>query len=291
MNITMADTPRLLLTFDVEDWFQVENFKSCISFSSWKDCELRVEKNVHTILNLMDSFEFTPKATFFILGWIAEKCPDMIRQIHQRGHEVASHGYGHELPTKLESHSLLKDLCLSKKLLEDIIGKEITGYRAPSFAADKRVLNLVYQAGYRYDASYNSFAAHGRYGKMDFSSAEKKEGYYVVGRNFFEIPVTNLQLGNTVIPIGGGGYFRLIPFPIFRQAVKQTMKKEKTFMFYAHPWEIDPDQPRVHDVPWKLKFRHYVNLSGTEKKLTSLIQTFSHCRFLPCRELLPNPQC
>ncbi len=289
MDTATAENLHFLLTFDVEDWFQVENFKSCIPFSSWKNCELRVEKNVNTILDLMDSFDFAPKATFFILGWIAERLPDMVRQIHQRGHEVASHGYGHELPTKLAPHALMEDLCSSKKLLEDMIGQEVTGYRAPSFAADNRILNLVGQAQYRYDASYNSFAAHGRYGKMDLSSAEKKEGYYIVSRDFFEIPVTNLHLGNTVIPLGGGGYFRLIPFPIFRQAVKQAMKQDKTFMFYAHPWEIDPDQPRVNHVPWKLKFRHYVNLDKTEKKLEKLIQSFSHCRFLSCRQLLSIP--
>ncbi len=288
MDLVMAENQIFLLTFDVEDWFQVENFKSCIPFSSWNDCELRVEKNVHALLDLMDSFEFSPKATFFILGWIAEKLPDLVRQIHQRGHEVASHGYNHELPTKLEPQAIMEDLCSSKKLLEDLIGKEITGYRAPSFAADNRILNLVYQAGYRYDASYNSFAAHGRYGKMDFSQSEKKCGYYAVSHDFFEIPVTNLHLGNTILPIGGGGYFRLIPFPVFRQAVKQAMKREKIFMFYAHPWEIDPDQPRVDHAPWKLKFRHYVNLSKTEKKLIDLIQTFSHCRFLSCREILPT---
>ncbi len=285
-----AENPSFLITFDVEDWFQVENFKSCIPFSSWDACELRVEKNVHALLDLMDSFDFSVKATFFILGWIAEKRPDMVRQIHERGHEVASHGYGHELPTSLASHTLLQDLSFSKKLLEDMIGKEVTGYRAPSFAADNRVLELVCQAGYRYDASYNSFAAHGRYGKMDLSSAEKKQGYHALPHDFFEIPVTNLHLGNTVIPMGGGGYFRLIPFPLFRKSVKWIMEKEKIFMFYAHPWEIDPGQPRVYEAPWKMRFRHYVNLPRTEKKLADLIQTFSHCRFLPCRELLPKPE-
>ncbi|MFA5905878.1 MAG: polysaccharide deacetylase family protein, partial [Desulfobacula sp.] len=152
----------ILLTFDVEDWFQVENFKEYISFSTWNSFELRVEKNTHKILDFLDSFSFKPKATFFILGWIAEKLPKLVQEIHKRGHEVASHGNDHHLCANLTETDLLMDLKSSKECLETIIGSRVYGFRAPSFALDDRVLRTIAKAGYLYDSSYNSFSAHGR---------------------------------------------------------------------------------------------------------------------------------
>ena len=194
----------ILLTIDVEDWFQVENFKQCIPFSSWQSYELRVEKNTHRLLDLLDSSSLeqaeglrrrriglsqshpetvkgqksmksckscqtTPKATFFILGWIAERLPQLVREIHSRGHEVASHGYQHNLCNQISSKDLKRDLSDSKKLLEDIIGVPIFGYRAPSFSITDDILKLIEECGYLYDSSLNSFAMHGRYGHLDLS--------------------------------------------------------------------------------------------------------------------------
>jgi len=267
------------LTFDIEDWFQVENFKSVIQFSTWNSFELRVERNTIKILDLLDSFSFKPRATFFVLGWVAEKCPQIVREISNRGHEVASHGYGHDRCPQMEKHLLIDDLKFSKAMLEDITGKQVTGYRAPNFSINAEVLGLIRDAGYLYDSSYNSFSAHGRYGRIDISLASKRQGVYQLEPDFFELPVSNLSLFNHILPLGGGGYFRLFPFSVFKHGVKAILEKEKAFVFYAHPWEFDPDQPRVEQSDPFLKFRHYVNLSRTKKKMEALINRFSNFNF------------
>jgi polysaccharide deacetylase family protein (PEP-CTERM system associated) len=276
----------ILLTFDVEEWFQVENFKGYIPFSSWSSFDLRVESNTHIILDLLDSFSFKPKATFFILGWIAKRVPDLVREIHDRGHEVASHGTSHHLCTQLLSAELLEDLWASKKHLEDLTGAQVYGYRAPSFALDNDILKLIHKAGYLYDSSYNSFAMHGRYGSLDLSQAEKQGSAFKLFDDFFELPVSNLSIGTRIFPLGGGGYFRLIPFQLFKQGMKSVLSKDGAFIFYSHPWEFDPDQPRVKQASKGFKFRHYTNLKRTRKKLYSLIDTFSQCEFSTCRNYI-----
>ena len=282
----MVKKPAILLTIDVEDWFQVENFKSCIDFSAWGSFDFRVEKNTHLILDLMDDFSFKPKATFFTLGWIAEKLPRLVRQIRDRGHEVASHGDSHHLCTALDTNKLNQDLLTSKKRLEDITGQAVYGYRAPSFAINDRILEMVKEAGYLYDSSYNSFSAHGRYGSIDLSKAVKNGGSYQLDSRFFELPVSNLHLSSKIIPMGGGGYFRLYPAFFFKQGVKRVLKKNNAFVFYAHPWEFDPDQPRIHQASRGFKFRHYINLDKTESKLKQIINSFSTCEFVTCRRYL-----
>ena len=282
--------PAVLLTFDVEDWFQVENFKGSIDFSAWHSFELRVEKSTFKILDLLDEFSFKPKATFFILGWIAEKLPDLVREIHTRGHEVASHGLNHHLCTELTQSGLKQDLETSRQLLEDITGSPVQGFRAPSFAVDNSMLEMIRNAGYTYDSSYNSFTGHGRYGTLDLSEAGKKEAVWQVNNHFYEIPVSNLCIKSRIFPLGGGGYFRLFPFSVFRQGMKTVLNTSNAFVFYAHPWEFDPDQPRVTRAPKMFKFRHYVNLHRTENKLRRLIRTFPHCRFLTCAEYISRLQ-
>ena len=371
-----------LLTIDVEDWFQVENFKQYIPFSSWESYKLRVEKNTHRLLDLLDSVSFqpsavgsqpsdnlnqteshssqfnidngqqstdqrqkktsyqpaaksyelgcqgNPKATFFVLGWLAERLPNLVREIHSRGHEVASHGYYHNLCNKQSNEDLKTDLCDSKTLLEDIIGNQVYGYRAPSFAINNDILKIIEECGYLYDSSYNSFAMHGRYGQISVSQNGQKgiaiqisktftplNGFsqYLTGaeprtqnpepRTFYELPISNLHFrtpfsymlsaisseqnrGGFVLPWGGGGYFRLIPFPIFRLGVQSILKKENAYLFYFHPWEIDPDQPRVYEASRSYKFRHYVNLRKSHSKLLKLIENFVHCNFITCRQYL-----
>ncbi len=284
----MAKKPAILLTIDVEDWFQVENFKSYIEFSSWNSFELRVEKNTHLILDLLDAFPFKPKATFFILGWIAERLPGLVRQIRDRGHEVASHGADHHLCTALNKNQLASDLSSSKKRLEDIIGQPVIGYRAPSFAINDQILEMIKQAGYLYDSSFNSFSAHGRYGSIDLSKAHKIDGCYQLDNQFFELPISNLRLAGKTIPLGGGGYFRLYPTSFFQQGIKAVFKEENAFVFYAHPWEFDPAQPRVHQASRGFKFRHYINLDKTENKLKRMISFFSDCNFISCNSYLDS---
>jgi len=282
----LAKNPAILLTIDVEDWFQVENFKSYIDFSTWNSFELRVEKNTHLILDLLDAFSFKPKATFFILGWIAERRPALVRQIQDRGHEVASHGDNHYLCTALDKNQLAQDLLTSKKRLEDITGHAVYGYRAPSFAINDQVLEMIKQAGYLYDSSYNSFSAHGRYGSIDLSKAIKNGGSYQLDNHFFELPVSNLRLCNKTIPLGGGGYFRLYPTSFFKHGITRVLKKNNAFIFYAHPWEFDPNQPRVHQASRGFKFRHYINLNKTENKLKRIICAFSDSYFITCKNYI-----
>ncbi len=276
----------ILLTFDVEDWFQVENFKSCIKYDQWDSLDLRVERNTRTILDLLDSFRFKPRATFFILGWIADRFPQLIKEIHQRGHEVASHGYHHHLCTQLKEKELIRDLLDSRQLLERIIHARVTGFRAPSFAVNDDIIRGVKRAGYAYDSSYNSFSGHDRYGTIDLSGTQQIGSVWKLGEEFYELPVSNLGVGQVSIPLGGGGYFRLYPFSIFKQGMKQVLKKEKAFVFYAHPWEFDRDQPRVEQASTKSRFRHYTNLDKTEGKLRKLIQAFRDHQFLTCSEYI-----
>ncbi len=346
----MIQDKYILLTIDIEDWFQVENFKPWIPFSSWSSYELRVEKNTHRLLDLFDTFGSTRnpkpetrnpiKATFFILGWIAERLPHLVQEIHSRGHEVASHGYKHNLCTECSSDDLKTDLIHSKKLLEDIIGAPVHGYRAPSFSITNNIFKIIKDCGYIYDSSYNSFNLHGRYGKISLNGIEKKGIAIKLSETFFELPVSNISFKNNgarrfekvsrfqrdsssrkkkfltqehieyfescyrrdesdaeigqkgrfyerlVIPLGGGSYFRLIPFPLFSWGFRKILERDGAYLFYMHPWEIDPEQPRVNDASAPFKFRHYINLKKTYSKLKKFINHFKRCRFVTCTQYL-----
>jgi len=287
----MDSKKTILLTVDVEDWFQVENFKTCIPFSTWDSRELRVEKNTHRLLDLFDSCSSTQnpvKATFFILGWIAKRIPHLVREIHDRGHETASHGYNHNLCCQQSAPDLKKDLTESKKILEDIIGAHVAGYRAPSFSINNDTLKLIEDCGYLYDSSYNSFDMNKRYGRIDLSDKLRQGLSVKISNSFYELPISNLKLKtqNLQLPWGGGGYFRLIPFFIFKLGIKSILNKDKAYMFYIHPWEIDPDQPVVIEASSFFKFRHYFNLSRTDLKLSKLITCFKQHRFIACKHYL-----
>ncbi len=283
----------VILTIDVEDWFQVENFKGSISYDTWESREVRVEKNTHLLLDLFDSMKTgaaeesrNPKATFFILGWIAERFPKLVQEISKRGHEVASHGHMHHLCSSLSLKELSSDLLKSKDILEDIIGSKVSGYRAPSFDISKDTLFAIQSAGFLYDSSYNSYGGHGRYGHVDFSDYNKEGIAIRISDTFYELPVSNLLLKGKIIPWGGGGYFRLIPSPLFHWGVCHILKKASSFLYYTHPWEFDPEQPRVEGAPKFFKFRHYVNLKKTESKLRKFIETFNVCDFITCKSYI-----
>jgi polysaccharide deacetylase family protein (PEP-CTERM system associated) len=287
----------ILITIDVEDWFQVENFKRWISFSSWPSYKLRVENNIHQILDLLDSTKTckrytpndsrdVPKATFFILGWIAKRIPHLVREIHHRGHEVASHGFNHNLYTDLPLQELKTDLTDSRKYLEDIIGSRIYGHRAPSFSINEKILKVIAECGYSYDSSYNSFAMHDRYGHIDVSQNDRKGIAIKLGKNFHELPISNIKIGRTIFPMGGGAYFRLIPLFLFKMGVKLILAREHAYIFYLHPWEIDPNQPRVNSAFLSYKFRHYTNLRKNREKLATFFESFNESRFITCRQYL-----
>ncbi len=286
----------VLLTFDIEDWFQVENLKPVVNRIEWPSYQLRVEENTYKLLDLLDSFdclgygsgqEFLKiKATFFVLGWVAERVPHLVREIEKRGHEVASHGFEHILNLDCTLDEVDADLKKSKKLLEDILGSPVRGYRAPNFSVNNRILEVIQEAGYYYDSSYNSFASHGRYGHLDGLVQLPGSIVHKDQQNMYELPVSNLCLGKKVLPWGGGGYFRLMPLALFGPGVKKILKDQGSYLFYMHPWEIDPDQPRIADLPWSYRFRQYVNLASTYKKLSKLILNLQDQSFLSCYEYL-----
>ncbi len=277
----------ILLTFDVEDWFQVENFKAYIPLSSWSLRELRVERNVEILLQILADSPVQVNATFFVLGWIAKRCPSLVRKIHQQGHEVASHGFGHQLCYEQETAELLQDLVQSKELLENVIGAPVYGYRAPSFSISDETIQMVKKAKYLYDSSFNSYEGHGRYGSLTLPDKSQPDTpVYTLEDSFYEIPVSNLRLGQKIIPWAGGGYFRLLPSFLHQIGVRRILQKTKCYTFYMHPWEIDPNQPRMREVQPFFRFRHYVNLQKTECKLRKLIVTNKQSTFQTCHDFV-----
>ncbi len=275
----------------MEDWFQVENLRSAISFESWPSRELRVEKNIRSVLELIDSIGHDSghneaRATFFILGWIAERMPGLVREIQSLGHEVASHGFYHRLCDEGSTAELEKDLVYSKSLLEDIIGAPVLGYRAPNFSISNDILEIIEKCGYSYDSSYNSFAMNRRYGKVDLDNYGKKGIAIEISETFHELPISNISFNNRILPWGGGGYFRLIPLFLFRMGVRSILSRDGSYLFYIHPWEVDPGQPRVTSIPASYRFRHYVNLNYTWNKALSLFGRMRGHRFISCRSYL-----
>ncbi|MFZ1986001.1 MAG: XrtA system polysaccharide deacetylase [Desulfatitalea sp.] len=276
----------ILFTIDVEDWFQVENFSGLINRSEWERLPARVVPNTLKILDLFENHKIKIRATFFILGWVAERFPNLIREIAKRGHEIASHGYGHAMCTSIDQDTLLADLIRSKKTIEGITGAEVFGYRAPSFSISDDTLKLIMKAGYRYDSSYNSFARHGRYGSIGTNGRPRSGIAIRMAPDFYELPISNLDFGGQIVPWGGGGYFRLLPFIVFKKGVQNILAKQKAYMFYMHPWEIDPDQPRVKKVKRLPAFRHYLNLNRAYKRLGQMLATFQGCEFITCSQYL-----
>ena len=258
------------LTIDVEDYFQVSAMAPYIDRSAWDSLECRVENNVDRLLARFD--EHGARATFFTLGWIAERYPALVRRIVAAGHELASHGYGHQRASDLTRAEFEDDITRAKRLLEDIGGVAVRGYRAPSFSIGKGNLwafDSLRDAGYVYSSSVYP-VQHDHYGMPDaprfpYSSVE----------GLTEIPISTVRAGNRNFPIGGGGYFRLLPYAASRYAIARFNREERRpAIFYMHPWEIDPEQPRVAGVGAKSRFRHYVSLHRTEGRLVRLLTDF-----------------
>lgn len=270
----------------MEDWYQVENFSHYIKKSKWERLPSRVVQNTTRLLDLFEDNSKSIKATFFVLGWVAERHPDLIHEIYRRGHEIASHGYEHAMCSTISPEALLADLIKSKKAIEAITGVEVFGYRAPSFSISDAALQTVMQAGYRYDSSYNSFDRHGRYGTITTNGHPKSGIAIQIAPHFYEVPISNLRLGGQTIPWGGGGYFRLLPLPIFKKGVEYILKRQQAYVYYIHPWEIDPEQPRVKEAKGLPAFRHYLNLNVAYNRLGNMISTFQDCEFITCSQYL-----
>lgn len=258
------------LSIDVEDWFQTENLKDAITREAWDGCELRVERNTRRMLEILDMRGV--RATFFVLGWVAEKCPQLVRAIAALGHEVASHGYGHELIYSLQPSAFRADVLRSKRYLEDLTGKPVRGYRAPSFSITEWAVPILQELGFEYDSSVVPTVAHDRYGRLDGMEAGKPIALLRDG--FYEVSISCVRLGKRGLPWGGGGYFRLVPYALWRQGVRAILRSGIPYIFYIHPWEIDPGQPRVNGLKGTKGFRQRVNLHRCEERFTALVGAF-----------------
>lgn len=270
----MAASPSIdgAMTVDVEDYFQVAAFADKVRREDWDSYPCRVERNVDRILGMFSDAGVS--ATFFTLGWIAERYPQVVRRIVDEGHELASHGYEHVKVHTQEPADFRQDIRKTKAILEDIGGQQVKGYRAASFSIDQRSLwafDILDDEGYLYSSSVYPIK-HDHYGMPEASrfTFQPREG-----RRLVEVPITTLNLFNRNLPSGGGGYFRLLPYGVSRWSLHRIAKQDKRpTIFYFHPWEVDPDQPRFDDVSFRSRFRHYVNLHSMEKRLRILLRDF-----------------
>lgn len=257
------------LTIDVEDYFQVSAFARHIARADWASRDCRVEGNVDRILGMLD--EHATKATFFTLGWIAERHPQLVRKIVAAGHELASHGYGHERASEQTEDAFFADIQLAKLLLEDLSGCEVKGYRAPSFSigtANLWAFDCLERAGYLYSSSIYPIR-HDHYGMPDAPRFAHRV------RSLLEVPATTVQFMNRNWPASGGGYFRLMPYWLSRRLLQRVNRSDRQpAVFYFHPWEIDVDQPRVPGIDARTRFRHYLNLGRMEGRLHRLLADF-----------------
>ncbi len=272
------------ITIDVEDYYQVSAFESVVPSDSWGSYESRVEKNTYLLLDLLE--ETQAYATFFVLGWVAQRHPKLVKAIHQRGHEVSSHGYSHQRVYTQTPDKFREETRLSKKILEDIIGKAVNGYRAASYSITGESLwaiDILIEEGFLYDSSIFP-VVHDRYG---IPNAERFS--HVIERqsgSIREFPLSTLRFCGVNLPVGGGGYLRLFPYSLTKWAIKHlNLKEQQPAIVYLHPWEVDPKQPRINGSRLS-KFRHYVNLGKTEQTLRSLLSDF---KFAPMSDLAAVP--
>ena len=260
------------LTVDVEDYFHVSAFAKSIKLSDWDTQPLRVEKNTQRLMDLFD--EAQVKATFFVLGWVAERNRSLVCEIAERGHEVACHGYSHQLIYNQTPEVFRDETVRSKALLEDIIQQPVIGYRAASYSITRKsmwALDILAEAGFQYDSSIFP-VRHDRYGIPDAEETphqlETPQGHSLV-----EFPLSTAKIFNYRLPVAGGGYFRLYPYSLSKAGLKQINRRQQPFVFYLHPWEIDPEQPRI-EAGWFSRFRHYNNLDKCEYRLQRLLTDF-----------------
>jgi polysaccharide deacetylase family protein (PEP-CTERM system associated) len=264
------------LSVDVEDWFQVGAFEDVIDKGTWGSLADRVERNCDLILEMFSAADV--KATFFTLGWVAQRHPALLRRIAEQGHELASHGWDHARVFRMDRAEFARDLEMSRKAIEDAAGVVVSGYRAPSFSIDQRTpwaYPILAEQGFTYSSSVAPIA-HDHYG---WREAPRFAFLPIPGCDIVEIPVTTATFGGRRLAAGGGGFFRVLPYAFSRWAIRQVNRRDgRPAVFYFHPWEIDPDQPRVAGAPVKSRLRHYTNLDGMADKLRQLVGEFQWTR-------------
>lgn len=259
------------MTVDVEDYFQVSAFEKIINPSDWDAIAPRVEANTNHLLELFEANDV--KATFFTLGWVAERFPDLIQSIAKQGHEIASHGYCHRRATQQSPAEFKQDVQRTRSLLQDLTGASVDGYRAPSFSINHSnawAYDVLAEAGYLYSSSIYP-VKHDHYGVPDAPRFK-----YKTQQGVWELPLTTLELAGRNIPISGGGFFRLYPYWLTRWAINRLHTvDDNSYMFYMHPWEIDPGQPRIEGIDLKTRFRHYLNISRVDRRMKRLLADFN----------------
>ena len=272
-----------VLTFDVEEYFQAEAFASVVRPEDWPAFDSRVVDATQRLLDVLGSANV--RATFFVLGWVAERQPGLVTEIHARGHELACHGYGHQMLSRLTPQAFAEDVTRAKKVIEDIAGTRVIGYRAPTFSVTRQTewsLEVLLEAGFRYDSSIFPIV-HDRYGIPDAPRFAHRIPIAGTGGVMAELPLSTLSVFGQRLPVAGGGYFRLLPYRLTRLAIRRLNTVEgQPAVVYLHPWELDPHQPRlaVGRLTW---LRHTVNIDTTEDKLRRLLADF---RFAPARQVL-----
>jgi polysaccharide deacetylase family protein (PEP-CTERM system associated) len=262
------------LTIDVEDYFHVQAFADVIRPADWSHYPVRVENNTRRLLEILEHYQ--ARATFFVLGWVARRCPMLVREVSAAGHEIGSHGYSHQMISRGNRKDFREDVRLSKAIIEEQSGREVKCYRAPSYSITSKTLwalEILKEEGIQCDSSIFPIV-HDQYGipgSPRFPHYKLLEG----GERIAEFPPSTLRAYGTNFPVAGGGYLRLLPYGLTAWAIRRINKKEnQPAMAYLHPWEIDPNQPRIPS-PWRSRFRHYQNLHSTEEKLIRLLQDFS----------------
>ena len=263
------------MTVDVEDYFHVSAFEKSISRSDWANLELRVELNTYRLLELFEQHQV--KSTFFTLGWVAERCPELIKAIVNQGHELASHGYSHQRATMMDAEQFRQDVNKSKQILEDAAGQAIVGYRAPSFSVDDSntwVYDILIELGFEYSSSTYPIT-HDLYGVPDWPRFMHQRPEEIDDKGIIEIPVPTSRKNEQNTGIGGGGYFRLYPYWLSKRRIDSYLKTERQpYSFYFHPWEIDPQLPKGKAAQLKTKLRHSLNLSRMEGKVVRLLEDY-----------------
>jgi len=275
-----------MLTFDLEEWFQVENLRPLFPPHTWERLPRRLRPCTRVILELLA--EHHARATFFVLGWVAEREPGLVREIAAAGHEIASHGYGHVLPLTISVSEFQEDVSRARAVLEGIVGRPVLGYRAPSFNIDQKRLAVLAELGFRYDSSYHPFALHDRYGRLEEPGVAVAPGVYRLETALVEVGLPVERLGPVAVPASGGGYFRLYPGPLFQRLAQRSIERFRRYTMYLHSWEFDADQPRVRGAGLFQTFRHYNNLSRTLPRMRGLLEMLKtmDTRFMTMREFV-----